>query len=114
MSVNVSDMKTPKKRQVRRKASPELPDTFTVRDMNRNTQIVLSAARQHGHVTIRSRSGEQFRIEAVRPAQAEAGPRPDFLERMRMHRENMRALGVEGPRTAEAIERMNRIIAGEE
>ena len=119
MSVIVSDMKTPakpapKKRQIRRKASPELPDTFTVRDMNRNTQTVLSAARLHGQVTIRSRSGEQFRIEAVPPAQAEAGPHPDFLERMRVHREKMRALGVVGPKTTEAHERLNRVIAGEE
>lgn len=111
----MSDMKGPakterKKRQSLGKNAPELPDTFTVRDMNRNTQAVLEAARQHGRITIRSRSGEQFRIEAVLPT----GPRPDFMERIRQHRERMRALGVSGPKTPEAIERVNAIIAGEE
>ena len=93
MSVIMSDMKAtarpakPKKPAAKaRRAVKVLPKVFTVRDMNRNTQTVLRAARQHGRVMIRGRSGEQFKVEPMSPDD-HAGPRPDFVERMRLHHE---------------------------
>ncbi len=120
MSVIMSDMKTiakskPAKKpatKARRAAKP-LPKVFTVRDMNRDTAGLLNAARQHGSVTIRSRSGEQFKVAPVVPEKPTASPRPDFLERMRLHHEQMRAAGYRPPSAADQ-ERINRIIAGEE
>jgi hypothetical protein len=49
-----------------------------------------------------------------------AGQRPSSPERIRQaqermlrHRARMRAMGVRGPSTAEGIEHLNRVIAGE-
>ena len=89
------------------------PVTFTVRDMNRNTQAVLEACRVHGQVTIRSRSGESFRIETVKPDSTSASPAPAFAERLRRHREKVRALGFAGPSKGN-LSRFHRIVAGEE
>ncbi|PAW69291.1 MAG: hypothetical protein B9S38_10175 [Verrucomicrobiia bacterium Tous-C4TDCM] len=87
--------------------------SFTVRDMNRNTQAVLEACRVHGQVLIRSRSGEKFKIEPVVAEAPATSPAPAFAERLKQHREKVRALGFIGPR-AEDMARFNRIIAGEE
>jgi hypothetical protein len=105
MSVIMSDMR-PKEKRV-------APVSFTVRDMNRNTQAVLEACRVHGQVLIRSRSGENFKIEPVLAEPPATTPAPAFAERLRQHREKVRALGFIGPR-AEDMERFHRIIAGEE
>jgi hypothetical protein len=116
MSVMMSVMKTsakkPAKPKAREKAAPVLPSIFTVRDMNRNSRVVLDAAKFHGQVTIRSRNGEEFKVQPL--AVATAGPKPDFVERMRLHRIRMRELGFVGPKTEAGLERINRIIAGEE
>lgn len=85
--------------------------TFTIRDMSRNTQAVLEACRVHGHVTIRSRSGESFRIETVKSEKA--APAPAFAERLRQHREKVRTLGFSGPSQSN-LPRFHRIVAGEE
>lgn len=118
----MSDMKSATKSKAVRKPAPKLskaaprakllPTVFTVRDLNRNSQTVLNATRQHGRVTIRSRTGEQFKIEALNPKPS-PGARPDFRERMQLHHERMRALGCRPPSFADQ-ERLNRIIAGEE
>ncbi len=123
MSVVISDMKTLTKAKPAKKPAPKtrkaarsakgLPAVFTVRDLNRNSQTVLSAARQHGRVTIRSRSGERFTIETMQLKAKSAGPRPDLLERLRQHQERLRALGCRPPSPTDQ-ERLNRIIAGEE
>jgi hypothetical protein len=89
------------------------PVTFTVRDMNRNTQAVLEACRVHGQVLIRSRSGEKFKIERVVAETSATAPAPAFAERLKQHREKVRALGFAGPRAAD-MERFHRIVAGEE
>ena len=52
---------------------------------------LLAAVREHGFATIRSRTGEVFRI-LPDPGKL-AGPQPDFAGRMRLHRERMAALG---------------------
>jgi hypothetical protein len=44
------------------------------------------------------------------PASAQA---PSFSERMKQHREKIRALGFKGPRASD-MERFHRIVAGEE
>lgn len=90
------------------------PGVFTVRDLNRDTAKVLEACRQRGRVLIRHRSGEQFAITPVESEDTAAGPRADFVERMAIHRERMRAMGVRGPKLQKDIERLNRLIAGEE
>lgn len=105
MSVIMSDMKS--------KAKDVSPVSFTVRDMNRNTQAVLEACRIHGQVLIRSRNGERFKIEPVVVEPPASAPSPAFAERLRQHREKIRALGFVGPRAADR-ERFHRIIAGEE
>ena len=64
MSDIMTDMKTkaaPKKSAKRRPAP--VRDTFTVRDLNRQPQAVLTAARKLGRVTIRSRDGGSFVME---------------------------------------------------
>ena len=102
-----------------RRTAKTLPDVFTVRDMNRDTAAVLEACRQHGQVVVRHRSGEQFAITVMKEGtRAEPGPRsPERIrqahERMLRHRARMRAMGVRGPATAEGVEHLNRIIAGE-
>jgi hypothetical protein len=105
MSVIMSDMKQDAK------GTP--PVSFTVRDMNRNTQEVLEACRVHGQVLIRSRSGEKFKIERVVAELPATAPSPAFAERLKRHRERVRALGFVGPR-AEDMDRFHRIVAGEE
>lgn len=87
-----------------------LPGVFTVRDMNRDPAKVL----EPGSVVIRHRSREQFAITPVGSEETAAGPRADFVERMAIHRERMWVMGVRGPQLPEDIERLNRIIAGEE
>ena len=132
MSVMMSDMKSLSKkpipaaqagrvaRRTRAKNKPAEaaapPAVFTVRDMNRNTRGVLEAAKFHGQVTVRGRSGEAFKLQPVPavPAPPTAVPKVDFLERMRLHRLKMRELGFVGPQTEAAQERWNRIVAGEE
>jgi hypothetical protein len=118
MSVIMSVMKAATK-SAKKKTKPAkekvLPTVFTVRDMNRNTAQVLAACRQHGRVVVKHRAGEEF---AMTPVAASAtmlhsNSRPDFVERMRQHRERMRAMGARGPTTPEGIEHLNRIIAGE-
>ena len=118
MSVIMSVMKTATKSAKKTKPAKveKLPTTFTVRDMNRNTATVLAACRLHGRVVVRSREGEQFEIAPVKAPEASEDRQAkayDALERMRLHRERMRALGCRGPTTPEGIERLNMIIAGE-
>ena len=99
--------------------SGTLPVMFTVRDMNRNTATVLAACRQHGRVTIRHRSGEQFAITLIKEELSAATPwgakerSRQAQERMEKHRQRMRELGVRGPTTPDGIEHLSRIIAGE-
>lgn len=89
-----------------------LPQEFTVRDMNRNTAKVLAAARKYGRVTIRSRGGERFMVEPATAVENGIGPQPDFRERIRRHRDRMKALGYTPP-TEEGWAAISRAIAGE-
>lgn len=88
--------------------------TFTVRDMNREPQALLTAAKKFGQVTIRSRSGGNFVLKPEDPTpnkrvqEAEA-----FIERQRAYREKLRAMGFV-PFSKDDSEKIARMIAGEE
>ena len=70
MSVMISDMKPRSKKgwpagkpaHIGTAGKQRLPSVFTVWDVNRDTATVFAACREHGEVTIRSRTGEQFVI----------------------------------------------------
>ncbi|MEI6233457.1 MAG: hypothetical protein WCT04_10420 [Planctomycetota bacterium] len=85
--------------------------TYTLRDLNRTPAKVLKACDLYGHVTIRTRTGKTYHV------QAETSPdkvKPeDIVKMFREHHKNMRKLGYVPPAPDE-IERINRIIAGEE
>ena len=105
----MTDMKTKSAERTQSAAS----DTFTVRDLNRHPQAVLTAARTHGRAIIRSRTGEQFvlspdQIGAERVAKAKA-----FVSRLEALRLKMRESGFVGP-SKEDSEKIARMIAGEE
>jgi hypothetical protein len=115
MSVIMSVMKTTTRPAKKKPSSAKvdlLPSVFTVRDMNRNTALVLAACRQHGRVLVKHRAGEQFVMTPVIEPSASA-TRPDFVERMRLHRERMREMGARGPTSPEGVEHLNKVIAGE-
>jgi len=126
MSVMMSDMKTLVKSKSAKKPAAKalkvarsakgLPTVFTVRDMNRDTTTVLNAVRQHGRVTIRSRGGQEYAISRIitkKTGSAARGIGEDFSARQLRYREQMRALDGTLPGAVD-LERLNRIIAGEE
>jgi hypothetical protein len=114
----MADMKTkPAPKKSTRRRAPALAavrGTFTVRDMNRQPQALLAAARKLGRVTIRSRSGGNFVLTPEDPTpnkrvqEAEA-----FMQRQRAFREKLRSLGFVPP-SKEDSERIARMIAGDE
>ncbi len=119
MSAIMSDMKTKaaakKKSPSRRTAAPAATRAvFTVRDMNRQPQALLTAAKKLGRVTIRSRSGGNFVLTPEDPTpnkrvqEAEA-----FMERQRAFREKLRSMGFI-PFSKNDSEKIARMIAGEE
>jgi len=111
----MTDMKTkpaPKKKSVKRRAAPVVRDTFTVRDLNRQPQVVLTAARKLGEVVVRSRSGEQFSVQLLSAPKLRAATRGDFVERLKQLHASMRAKGSTGF-TAEGWETFSKTIAGE-
>lgn len=118
MSAIMSDMKTKTaaKKSVKRRApaAAAVRGTFTVRDMNRQPQALLTAAQKLGRVTIRSRSGGNFVLTPELPSpnkrvqEAEA-----FVERQRAFREKLRSMGFVPP-SKEDSERIARMIAGDD
>jgi hypothetical protein len=56
---------------------------------------------------------KKSKIETSATESPASAPAPSFSERMKRHREKIRALGFVGPRAAD-MERFHRIIAGEE
>ena len=142
MSDIMSDMKTIAKRVKKKSApsrrKPEPRREFTVRDLNRHTAELLDAARKHGSVIVRSRGGEAFTVRAGRVTEALDFARrkmelrasledpkrdhmpeinleaaQDFAARQVRYRAKLRALVGKCP-TKIDVERINRIIAGEE
>lgn len=119
MSAIMSDMKTKaaaKKSVRRRAAAPKAKRrVFTVRDLNRQPQAVLNAARKTGGVHVQSRSGERFLVKPdpeATPAISDAEHRRAFHERLRELHARMRKEGSQGI-TAEGWDTFSKMIAGE-
>ena len=108
----MSDMRpTSKAKKARSQSS--LGQAFTLRDLNRQPAKVLAACDLQGAVRIRTRDGRSYSLkrevsDPTRTAQVES-----LVARRQRLRERLRAAGFVPPSPAE-IERINRIIAGEE
>ncbi len=118
MSAIMSDMKTKAtakkaaRRPVAKVAAPRR--VFTVRDLNRQPQTVLNAARKAGGVHVHSRSGERFLVKPdpePKPAISDVEYRRAFHERLRELHARMKAEGMGF--TAEGWETFSKTIAGE-
>jgi len=120
MSVIMSDMKTKaaaKKKSVHRRADTPLTKSrgFTVRDLNRQPQAVLNAARKTGGVHVHSRSGERFLVQSdpeAKPAISDVEYRRAFHERLKELHAQMREAGSLGI-TAEGWDTFSKMISGE-
>lgn len=112
MSVMMTDMKTKTVSKKSAKRSP-VPTrrTFTVRDLNRQPQAVLNAARQFGKVHVQSRTGERFELkpEMAKPIPQESVR--EHLDRLKALQARMRADGQGF--TAEGWETFSKMLAGE-
>lgn len=118
MSDIMADMKTKlaaKKSAKRRAPTPAaVRGTFTVRDMNRQPQSLLTAAQKLGRVIIRSRSGGNFVLTPEIPKpnkrvqEAEA-----YCRRLDEMRVKLRSMGFVPPSASDS-EKIARMIAGEE
>ncbi len=100
--------KPAKKKAVRAKARPTI---FTARDLNRQPAKILKACDKFGSVRIQTRDGRAYSLRAESPATVDPGL--SFMERMERHHARMKAAGYVPPAPSE-MERINRIIAGEE
>ena len=100
--------KPAKKKAVRAKAQPAI---FTARDLNRQPATILKACDKFGSVRIQTRDGRAYSLRAESPAVVDPGV--SFMERMERHHARMKAAGYVPPAPSE-MERINRIIAGEE
>ena len=113
----MSDMKTKTatKKTARRPAAKAAAPrrVFTVRDLNRQPQAVLNAARKAGGVHVQSRSGERFLVKPDPvPGSSQADSREEFhRDLMKLH-EQMRADGMGF--TVEGWETFSKILAGEQ
>ena len=115
MSVIMTDMKA--KPEVKRSKAPSrarkpVRDIFTVRDLNRQPQVVLTAAKILGRVLVRSRSGEGFSVEPVPKAGSDPTTRMDFLERIEDLHRRLKESGNDGF-TTEGWDKFSKAIAGE-
>ncbi len=115
MSVIMSDMKTkPAAKKSAKRSAPPVRDTFTVRELNREPQLVLTAARKLGEVHVHSRSGERFIIkpEAPTPNVPNTNPRDEFHNRLKMLHSKLRAAGQGF--TTEGWDTFGKMLAGEQ
>jgi hypothetical protein len=115
----MTDMKTKAaaKKTVRRPAAKAaaLRRVFTVRDLNRQPQAVLNAARKTGGVHVQSRSGERFLVKPdpeVKSALSEVEHRRAFHSRLKELHARMREAGSSGI-TEEGWGIFSKMIAGE-
>jgi antitoxin (DNA-binding transcriptional repressor) of toxin-antitoxin stability system len=94
---------------------------FTVRDLNRRTAEVLTAAKTYGSVQICARTGEVFtlvpeaRVHRSKTKAKEKTAAEMWAEKSAERKARMIAIGYVPPTADEwDTERFNRIIAGEE
>lgn len=89
--------------------------TFTVRDMNRQPQAVLNAARKLGEVHVKSRTGERFVLRPDPEAKSAASDieyRRAFHERLKDIHARMGRAGSPGI-TAKGWDTFSKMISGE-
>lgn len=114
----MSDMKTKtiSKKPTSKRAKPASAAnrrSFTVRELNRQPQAVLNAARRNGGVHVQSRTGERFLLkpDPVPVALPQVDARADFHQQLKELHERMRADGMGF--TAEGWEFFSKMLAGE-
>ena len=98
----------PAKKKAHAAKTKAVPDTFTVRDLNRQPAAILTACDQLGSVRIRTRDGRTYELRNEKPAVCGSRAGIDFPALWR----RMRVAGCVPPSAAET-ERIHRIIAGE-
>ena len=89
------------------------PVTFTLRDLNRQITKVIKVCDAVGVVHIRTRDGRSYRLLPDAAPPAPSATVTGIVERRRLLRIRLREAGFVPPNAAE-MERLNRIIAGEE
>ena len=107
----MSDMKTlskPAKKKPRARKGTPVPDTFTVRDLNRQPAAILRACDELGAVRIRTRDGRAYELRNVQAAVRAPGGKIDFDA----HWRRLREAGCRPPTAAE-MKRIDLITAGE-
>ena len=112
MSAKMSDMKpTPNSK----KSKPRSPtaQSFTVRDLNRQPAKVLAACDLHGTVRIQTRDGRAYSLKPELPQPQRTAHVESLIARRQLLRQRLHAAGFVPPSPAE-IDRINRLIAGEE
>ncbi len=90
--------------------------SFTVRDLSRRTAELLDAVRKYGVVEVRARSGEVFTVAPKKTAErslTQAEIADAFFKKSEARAQRFREMGFVPP-PEEEMERINRIIAGEE
>ena len=105
----MTDMKTKSAERTQSAAS----DTFTVRDLNRQPQAVLTAARTHGRAIIRSRTGERFVVSPEQPVRPRVLEARAFVERLEALHKKLKESGFVPPNKEES-DLIARMIAGED
>ncbi len=112
MQDNMADMKNalPKPSQ---SAAQTVPATFTLRDLSRQPAKVFETCDATGVVHIRTRDGRSYRILPDAQSPAPSVSVTGIVERSRQLQLRLRAAGFVPPNEAD-MERINRIIAGEE
>ena len=112
MSVKMSDMRsTTKSKKSQSRASAA--QSFTLRDLNRQPAKVLAACDLHGTVRIRTRDGRSYCLKPEMPGPSRTAQVDSLVARRQQLRQRLRAAGFVPPSPAE-IERINRLVAGEE
>ena len=112
MSVNMSDMR-PRSKSKKPEPGSSAPQSFTVRDLNRQPAKVLAACDLQGAVRIHTRDGRSYSLKSETLASPRTAQVESLVARRQRLRQRLRAAGFVPPSPAE-IERINRLIAGEE
>ena len=116
MTVKMSDMRSTSKRAAELKkarSSPSVAPSFSLRDLNRQPAKVLAACDLHGTVRLRTRGGRSYSLKRETSEPDRTAKVESLVARRQRLRQQLRAAGFVPPSPAE-MERINRIIAGEE
>ncbi len=103
----------PRSKSKKPEPASSAPQSFTVRDLNRQPAKVLAACDLQGAVRIRTRDGRSYSLKPEIPTSPRTAQVDSLVARRQRLRQRLRAAGFVPPSPAE-IERINRLIAGEE